>query len=497
MDDKTVPSVVYPSRHYTHLAHCDCACAFEPAPSPAPEPGTGLWVRQRDALSMPLERGWRAYFNPSGPVGVAALSPAAQRLLASFDSPAPVNGNHATGWTGMSAAGTASAIKDLIAVGLLQAVDGEPRPQPAPLTLSAWLHLIEACNLACPYCYVEKKSRTMSAEVGRRAVDRLVDAARRYDYRRLRLKYAGGEPTLNPGLVQTIHHYAARQTAAAGLELEEVLLTNGAGVDDGVLDGLVQAGLELMVSLDGGPAAHDRLRPRHGGRGSYAAVTGFVNRALARGLQPDISITVTALNLDGVPEAAGFALERGLPFNLNFYRACPPAGTLRQPDPLAPSPDRLVEAILKVFERVRQQADYAWPLSGILDRVRLDLPHDYVCSAGRDYLVVDTTGRVSACQMLLDTPWSDLAEDDPLANIRQRGEGLFRAAAELPTCRDCLWRPACAGGCPLTRGTALHAAYCQAYRALLPELIKLEGERLARRQPPPEHPACQAIQTAL
>jgi uncharacterized protein len=145
-----------------------------------------------------------------------------------------------------------------------------------------------------------------------------------------------------------------------------------------------------------------------------------------------------------------------------------------------------VETILDVFQRVRERPGYAWPLSGILDRVRLDLPHEHACSAGRDYVVVDAGGRVAACQMMLDTPWSDLGQEDVLTTVRQQGAGLFRPAGQFPTCRDCAWRAACAGGCPLARGTALHAVYCQVYRALLPELLKLEGERLVRQQ---LHPA--------
>jgi uncharacterized protein len=370
----------------------------------------------------------------------------------------------------------------MAAVGLLQATEAQTSLETKPLTLSAWLHVTEACNLACPYCYVRKQPRSMRPAVGRQAVDRLVEAAQRHGHRRLRLKYAGGEPTLNLPLVFEIHDYAAHQAAAAGLELEEVLLTNGTAVDDGALDGLARAGLRLMVSLDGGPAAQDRVRPLGSRGSSYAAVTGLVDRALARGLRPDISITITALNLDGVPQAAAFALERDLPFNLNFYRDCSPAGTHSGPDPLTPSADRLVETILAVFQRVQEHPNYAWPLSGILDRVRLDLPHEHACSAGRDYVVVGTTGRVAACQMLLDTPWSDLNQEDALATLRQQGAGMFRTAGHWPGCRDCTWRTACGGGCPLTRGTALHATYCQAYQALLPELLKLEGERLVRRQ---------------
>jgi radical SAM protein with 4Fe4S-binding SPASM domain len=250
-----------------------------------------------------------------------------------------------------------------------------------------------------------------------------------------------------------------------------------------MLDFLAQSGIRLMVSLDGGPSAHDRVRVRRDGRGTHAAVIGTVERALSRGLRPNVSITLTALTLDGAEEAVAFALERELPFNLNFYRQCTIAEDA--PSPLIPAPERLVECLLQVFELIRLCPAYPLPLTGILDRTRVDIPHDRPCSAGRDYLAIGTAGQVSACQMLLAEPWADLADVDPLTAVRRCGERLFNSVAEGSDCRACPWRTACGGGCPLLRDTALHSQYCQAYRLLLPQVVRLEASRLIATQRAP------------
>ena len=433
-------------------------------------------------VSMPVGDGWQACFNPAGPVGVSALNAEAGQVLAAFDSPVTLRAAVAR-LAGMSPATALEAAQELVEIGLLRQVQGGVTPPlhaatVRPSTLSAWLQVVEACNLRCPYCYVHKKPQTMMWEVGRHAIDRLVETATGHGYVSLKLKYAGGEPTLNFALIETLHAYAAQRTMDTGLTLEEVILTNGVGVTDGMLDFISRAGMRLMVSLDGGPTTHDRLRARPDGQSTYAPVTDTVQRALERGLRPNISITVTSLNLDGAGEAVAFALERALPFNVNFFRECAPDQDQQARGPLSPSPAQLLETMRGIVAIIQTHPTYPLPLTAILDRTRLDIPHSYACSAGRDYLVVGTTGQVSACQMLMEEPWSTLANDDPLCAVRRRGEELFKAVDDDPECGGCEWRTVCSGGCPLLRKSVLHRDYCQVYRALFPELVQLEAKRL-------------------
>ncbi|MBN1138364.1 MAG: radical SAM protein [Anaerolineae bacterium] len=477
---------------------CDCACAVDLAHRPAVRSVASRWIKEPQIVSMPLDNGWQACFNPAGPVGVSALNAEAGQVLAAFDSPVTLRG--AVGrLAGMPVVTALDAAQELIQIGLLRPLEDKSRhaasgmrhakhaAQVAPSlrtvaarssTLSAWLHVIEACNLRCPYCYVHKQPRAMTWEVGRHTIDRLVEIANRHGYSTLKLKYAGGEPTLNFSLIEALHACAAHRTADVGLTLEEVILTNGVGVTDAMLDFISRARMRLMVSLDGGLETHDRLRARPDGGSTYAAVTDTVERAMGRGLRPNISITVTSLNLEGAGEAVAFALERALPFNINFYRECAPDRSPAARGPLSPSPAQLLEAMRGILAVIRAYPTYPLPLTAILDRTRLDIPHSYACSAGRDYLVVGTAGQVSACQMLLEEPWSTLVNEDPLCAVRRRGEELFKAVDNDPECGACTWRTACSGGCPLLRKSVLHGDYCQVYRALLPELVQLEARRL-------------------
>ncbi len=481
MLDELMPQVLYSPMSLAHVGQCDCdcACVVDVPAVTARQMQGDTWVRESPIHAYPLTGPWRATYNPAGPVGVAALSSAAEELLSHFAEPARLDEMRLS-LPGVPPAAVDEAMHALIQVGLLRAADAAPVHALQAATLSAWLHVAEACNLHCPYCYVPRRPRLASVETGQLAVDRLVDLAGRHGYSALQLKYAGGEPTLNFPVVWAVHRYAARRTAAAGLGLKEVLLTNGVDLSDWVLDAVAEAGMKLMVSLDGGPESHNETRRRPGGTSSYDLVVSTVDRAIARGLHVDISITLTALNLHGVPEAVAFAVGRQLPFSLNFYRECRTSRKLAQAvlSHLRPDPDKMIDVVRRAMAIVEAEPAYPLPLTGILDRARLDVPHGRPCSAGRDYLAVDPDGRVAACQMLLEDPWADLSDEDPLLAIRGRGRDVFRPVHEFAECSCCEWQAACSGGCPLLRDTPLHRSYCRVYKTLLPDLIRLEGKRL-------------------
>ena len=85
MQDESLPKVHSATKHMAHLAHCDCACVLEPPLGPVAPSLSGPWTTDTRTVSVDLKQEWRAYFNPRGPVGVAVLNRAAQRLLSQFE----------------------------------------------------------------------------------------------------------------------------------------------------------------------------------------------------------------------------------------------------------------------------------------------------------------------------------------------------------------------------------------------------------------------------
>lgn len=327
----------------------------------------------------------------------------------------------------------------------------------------------------------------MDEATGVAAVDAIVRTAVRHGFPIVNLKYAGGESTLNFALVQTLHRYAKHATARAGLQLQSGVLSNGVALTKSMLDFLRDEGIHLMISLDGSAVEHDRQRIFRNGSGSYRQVMRSIDRAVARGVTPHLSITVTGKSVDGLVDAVTFALDRNLLFNLNFYRehdAGKSNADLRAED------EAIIAALHAAFAVIEARLPKHSLIGALIDRSSFAGPHHRSCGAGHSYLVVDHNGRVARCQMEIERPVTDIFAADPLHELQLQSTGFQNLAVdEKEGCRDCHWRYWCAGGCSLltyrvTGRNDVKSPYCNVYKAVYPALLRLESLRLLRYATP-------------
>ena len=349
--------------------------------------------------------------------------------------------------------------------------------------LVAWLHVVSACNLVCSYCYLDKTTGLMSLSIGQRAIDAVFRSAQQNGYSAVKLKYAGGEPTLHLPRVLQLHNYAAIQAENQHLGLEEVILSNGTLLSTKSIEHLRQNGIRLMISLDGIGEFQDMQRRFAEDKGSFAIVARNIDPALEHGLVPDISITISNRNLDGLRDVVSYVLERHLPFSLNFYRENDYSMAARD---LNFSEQQIIEAMYQAYKAIEENIP-RWSLLGSLsDRASLIAPHNYTCGVGQDYLVIGPHGGIAKCQMQMSHLVTDIHTEDPLQSLRADHSGIQnKNVDEKEGCRDCSWRYWCAGGCPLAtfRETGRYdtkSPNCNIYKALFPEILKLEGLRLLK-----------------
>ncbi len=467
----------------------DCACpdhGLAPA-SPVAFQSVTRWRPAPHLYRAALNDAYELNFNPDGPAGVTVLNPPARRILDTFAA-AQTPGQVATALPHLPSDQVYHATQQLARLGLLTPLDQAPIHCSAGATnsshtLTAWLHVTNACNLRCTYCYLEKSAAEMDASTGRAAVEAVFRAAVRHRFRAVKLKYAGGEPLLNFGLIRALHDHARRLADRTGLALSAVVLSNGVDLKDAVLDWLCENRIRLMVSLDGIGPAHDAQRVFADGRGSFEYVARNIDRALDRGIRPYLSVTVTAYNVDHLAPVVRFALARDLLFNLNFYRenACMLAQTALQAQN-----QRIISGMRQAFDVIRAHLPQGNVMGGLVDRTSFNTPHNYPCGAGRNYLVIDQGGQIARCQMQIQHPVSDIWADDPLTDVREHPDGFQNIPAqEKQSCQDCPWQNWCAGGCPLLTYSASGrndepSPYCSVYKALLPQVLRLEGLRLLK-----------------
>jgi uncharacterized protein len=376
------------------------------------------------------------------------------------------------------------AVEQFISHGLLMPT-GCSAPtftESSPL-LTAWLHLTDRCNLRCAYCYLPHAAADMSAATGRAAIEATFRSALAHGYQKVKFKYSGGEPLLRFPMVTELHRHAQMLAGQHGLTLDGIVLSNGTLLTPEIVEKMQALNLRLMISLDGLGEQHNRQRAYANGRGSAADTLRAVEMALQYGLTPDISITISQRNAAGLPELVDWVLERRLPFSLNFYREndCSAA----QPD-LEMEEEYIIEKMLAAYRVIEAKLPRHSLLGSLGDRANLGFAHLRPCSVGRDYLAFDLHGRIAKCQMALGQTSGDVSAADPLAIVRDNTWGLDNPSIEAKSeCGACQWRYWCAGGCPLLAHRAVgrydaKSPNCNIYRALYPEILRLEGLRLLK-----------------
>jgi len=470
------PIILYPPPESFTQNDCDCACALDLSPHQKSQPLHGLWQVNRNIFPLDdsLEN-WQAYFNPDGPVSLVVLNPPAIRMLDSFAEPQTIL---------LDDGFDQSSIQTLIHTGLIHPVTEKAAPPVLTAesrVLTAWLHLTDSCNLRCDYCYLPHRPIFMALETAKQTVDKLLEMALKHGYPKLKLKYAGGEPLLKFDLLQSIHDYASDAATRYDIELEEVVLTNGTLLTKEKSAVLKTLGLRLMISLDGVGASHDAHRKFANGASTFDRVEKAIEESQNAGLDPLISITISDRNLAALPDTVAYLLNKNLRFAFNFYRENDCSQNTRD---LGFTDDDAIKYLTQALQGIASQFPARSLLGSLADRASFVAPHQHTCGAGLDYLVVHPSGRVAKCQMDMSNTVTDIHAADPLAELRQDKTGLQNLPVHQKNeCNTCQWQNYCGGGCPLVtfRATGrydVRSPYCEIYKFLYPNLLKLEAQRL-------------------
>ena len=114
------------------------------------------------------------------------------------------------------------------------------------------LHLTEACNMRCKYCFMQQGSRRMSEEVAMSAIDLLLASCKKY----ARVTFYGGEPLLEEPLLRKVTEYIkAKSHMPVGLGI----VTNGTMISDSFLQFSEKHSIRISVSYDGLKNDENRL----------------------------------------------------------------------------------------------------------------------------------------------------------------------------------------------------------------------------------------------
>lgn len=357
----------------------------------------------------------------------------------------------------------------LEAEGLLWAVDNQEAryvlPE-KPVVKSLCLHVAHDCNLRCRYCFAGKGNfggdrGLMSAATGKAAIDFLMQASGTRKH--CEIDFFGGEPLLNFAVVKELVAYGREQSAKYGKEIKFTLTTNALLLDEAASEFLNRESISVVLSLDGRPEVHDRMRPTPGGKGSYQAVVERIARFVGSRDNENYYVrgTYTRLNLDfaaDVMHMAGLGLKH---LSVEPVVAPPREEWAFQEGDLP--------VISQEYEKLAVEYIRRHEAGEAIDffHFNLDLEQGPClpkrltgCGAGHEYLAVTPDGELYPChqfvgreQFCVGDVWQGLERQEVMKTFQQAH------VYNKESCRACWAKFYCSGGCHANAETANSTIY--------------------------------------
>jgi uncharacterized protein len=333
-------------------------------------------------------------------------------------------------------------------------------------SITLYLLLGESCNLACIYClngpktYQKSICAGMSATVARRSVERCLEELAPGGT--LAVAFFGGEPLLHWPLIKEVirHCEGELKRAHPDKRIEYHLTSNLTLRPADLVEWVTRHDLTIVCGIDGPPEIHDRCRPYPGGVPSHARSAETVRRLVQAGARVTLRATITSANHDSLTEVAAHHTRLGAGSSL--FVPVRPINSDQDffPEDILPDPDKVIAAALELGRQGRSGKANLFPFNDFSAEIHPGVRHVVACTApyGKNY-VVRTNGDVYPCIYLVGQEPYRLGNVAGALDHRPL-DAMLRAlhVDNREDCRECAWRYACGGGCPVMNLARLRGA---------------------------------------
>ena len=354
----------------------------------------------------------------------------------------------------------AAEIEEAAAAGLLFTqnvpVDISQLYPDQPRIKSMCLHLCHDCNLRCRYCFAGTgdfgtgRRSMMDVETGRKAVDFLIEASG--PRRNLDIDFFGGEPLMNWPVVVELTAYCEKRAAETGKDIRLTITTNAVLLDQAKTDFINDHFKNCVLSIDGRPEVHDRMRPDAGNHGSYERVAAHIRSFVAARGDREYYLrgTYTHHNLDFADDVLHLGSLAG---QVSIEPVVSPDGSgyeIRPED--IPALEAEYEKLAREMDRLDQTGDsfnfFHFMID--LDGGPCSLKRLKGCGVGTEYCAVTPDGDIYPChQFVGETQFKMGNVHDEPTRIDPAVQDKFRSllVPDKPDCKACWARYFCSGGC--------------------------------------------------
>ena len=305
--------------------------------------------------------------------------------------------------------------------------------------------LLDACNLACSYCFVKGMThrRRMSLETAKKAFGFLLEQSG--GIREIGMLLMGGEPMLAFPLLKEFLPWVRRQSK--GRELRIDMTSNGTLLQEESARFLAKHGVKVLLSLDGEGETHDLFRKTKNGKGSFEQCLRAVD--LLKKHQGFVGAKITTM-----PQTAGSLeedlrklYERGVGFFILGHATGVPWSSHEM--------DTYTSQVQRLFSWWRSRPKEQRPRIPFFEKEMGEKKnprsrHRWGCRAGRRGIAVDPVGDFYPCSKMISGTGGNLYLgnlDSGITEIRLREQLCGMRPFDRDTCWNCFFQSKCSGGC--------------------------------------------------
>ncbi len=304
------------------------------------------------------------------------------------------------------------------------------------------------CNFDCPYCFENHFAGRMSEEVQDDIVklaDRMLEASAA---RKLSITWFGGEPLLAPDIIESLSKRLMELAEIHNAGYRAGIITNGYNLTPDIARMLGECKVEYaQITLDGVREAHNATRHLAGGGPTFDRIVENLRAPLP--FHVSIRHNVHEGNRDQMEPLKALVdqLAEETGNSISYYPAPVAASTVAD-------------------ERGKQVGllcdDNGADVGITQDADRFNGARGLYCGAQNMWVVgIDDKGNLQKCWEAVDKPelsfgtahdWDPLNPLETASNLDNLTQ-YINLANPVPDdeCRDCVWLPVCAGGCPYKR----------------------------------------------
>lgn len=308
-----------------------------------------------------------------------------------------------------------------------------------------------ACNFACPYCFETTRGGAMDERTQNALVEFVEHNIRSHPFKRIFVVWFGGEPLLQPSIIESLSQRIIRMADDHGLGYGSAIVTNGWFLTRANAQLLERCKVgDIQITLDGpDPETNDCLRKPKNNAGSFDRITANI-RNLPEGFRVKIRCNLGNHNMHLLEKMKDLVRQLDRTSASEVFLA----PGIMDTDVSAGSTDSSLQSSYLEIGRQLLSKGYLEQ-----DTVGVKLKPCFTgtfCGSQRTHTyVIDELGMLYRCWEDCGNPnraFSDVESFKRFpasCKIREMTRYLDSAwPAEDPQCATCKILPICMGGCP-------------------------------------------------